>query len=91
MRGAFAKQGIDISKDVEFINIPNPSDHAQALRRSEVDLICTTEPFATQIQQVGAGKFFALPYDQAAGKLTNLIVTRSRTNERKGDRGPDGW
>jgi ABC-type nitrate/sulfonate/bicarbonate transport system substrate-binding protein len=77
MRGAFAKQGIDIAKDVEFINIPNPSDHAPALRRGEVDLICTVEPFATQILQIGAGKFFALPYDQPAGKLTNLIVTRS--------------
>jgi ABC-type nitrate/sulfonate/bicarbonate transport system substrate-binding protein len=77
MRGAFATHGIDVQKDVEFVNIPNPSDHAPALRRGEVDLICTVEPFATQIRQVGAGKFFALPYDQAAGKLTNLIVTRS--------------
>lgn len=77
MRGAFATHGISVQKDVEFVNIPNPSDHAPALRRGEVDLICTTEPFATQIRQVGAGKPFALPYDQAAGKLTNLIVTRS--------------
>jgi ABC-type nitrate/sulfonate/bicarbonate transport system substrate-binding protein len=77
MRGAFAKQGIDINKEVQFINIPNPSDHVQALRRGEVELIATTEPFATQISQVKAAKFFAYPYDQAAGKLTNLIVTRS--------------
>lgn len=77
MRGAFAKQGIDVNKDVEFVNIPNPSDHAQALRRGEIDLICSVEPFATQIQQVKAGKFFAFPYDQPAGKLTNLMVTRS--------------
>ena len=33
MRGAFAKQGIDVNKDVQFVNIPNPSDHVQALRR----------------------------------------------------------
>jgi ABC-type nitrate/sulfonate/bicarbonate transport system substrate-binding protein len=77
MRGAFAKQGIDINKEVQFINIPNPSDHVQALRRGEVELIATTEPFATQISQLKAAKFFAYPYDQAAGKLTNLIVTRS--------------
>ncbi len=77
MRGALATHGIAVPKDVEFVNIPNPSDHAPALRRGEVDLICTVEPFATQIRQVGAGKVFALPYDQAAGKLTNLIVTRS--------------
>jgi ABC-type nitrate/sulfonate/bicarbonate transport system substrate-binding protein len=77
MRGAFAKQGIDINKDVQFINIPNPSDHVQALRRGEVELICSVDPFATQIREVKAAKFFAFPYDQAAGKLTNLIVTRS--------------
>eukprot|EP01035_Chromulina_nebulosa_P040171 gene40171-54309_t len=41
MRGAFAKQGIDINKDVQFVNIPNPSDHLQALRRGEIELICT--------------------------------------------------
>lgn len=77
MRGAFAKQGIDVNKDVQFINIPNPSDHIQALRRGEVELICTVEPFATQIVQAKAAKLFAYPYDQAAGNLTNLMLTRS--------------
>ena len=77
MRGEFATHGIDINKDVQFINIPNPPDHAPSLRRGEVDLIATVEPFATQIRQTGAGKFFDYPYDQAAGKLTNLIMTRS--------------
>jgi ABC-type nitrate/sulfonate/bicarbonate transport system substrate-binding protein len=77
MRGAFAKQGIDINKDVQFVNIPNPSDHLQALRRGEIELICTVEPFATQILQAKAAKLFGLPYDQAAGKLTNIILTRS--------------
>lgn len=77
MRGALLKQGIDPNRDVTFVNIPNPSDHIQALRRGEVELICTVEPFATQIQQAKAAKLFAYPYDQAAGKLTNLIVTRS--------------
>jgi ABC-type nitrate/sulfonate/bicarbonate transport system substrate-binding protein len=77
MRGAFAKQGIDINTDVQFINIPNPSDHLQALRRGEIELICTVEPFATQILQSKAAKLFGLPYDQAAGKLTNIILTRS--------------
>jgi ABC-type nitrate/sulfonate/bicarbonate transport system substrate-binding protein len=77
MRGAFAKQGIDVNKDVQFINIPNPSDHLQALRRGEIELICTVEPFATQILQAHAAKLFGFPYDQAAGKLTNIILTRS--------------
>jgi ABC-type nitrate/sulfonate/bicarbonate transport system substrate-binding protein len=61
MRGAFAKQGIDINKDVQFINIPNPSDHVQALRRGEVELICSVDPFATQIREVKAAKLFAFP------------------------------
>ncbi len=77
MRGAFLKQGIDPNKDIQFINIPNPSDHLAALQRGEVDMICSVEPFASQIRASGAGKHFVLPYDQAAGKLTNLIVTRS--------------
>ncbi|SMH48319.1 ABC transporter substrate-binding protein [Azospirillum agricola] len=77
MRGAFQKHGINVNKDVQFVNIPNPSDHAAALQRGEIDLICTVEPFASQIRNSGAGTRFALPYDQAAGNLTNLIVTRS--------------
>src|SRR3979411_1341602 len=77
MRGAFAKQGIDVNKDVQFVNIPNPSDHLQALRRGEIELICTVEPFATQIVQLKAARLFTYPYDQAAGKLTNLMLTRS--------------
>lgn len=77
MRGALQKHGIDANKDVQFINIPNPSDHAAALQRGEVDVICTVEPFASQIRGTGVGVHFAQPYDQAAGNLTNLIVTRS--------------
>jgi ABC-type nitrate/sulfonate/bicarbonate transport system substrate-binding protein len=77
MRGAFAKQGIDVNKDLQFVNIPNPSDHIAALRRGEIDMICTVEPFASQIRMADAGKSFVLPYDQAAGNLTNIVVTRS--------------
>ncbi|MFT4174518.1 MAG: ABC transporter substrate-binding protein [Rhodocyclaceae bacterium] len=77
MRGELMLHGIDPNKDVQFINIPNPSDHAAALQRGEVDVICSVEPFASQIRMSGVGKSFALPYNQAAGNLTNLIVTRS--------------
>jgi len=76
MRGSFATHGIDVNKDVEFVNIPNPSDHMQALRRGDVQLISTVEPYATQIRQLHAAKFFAFPYDQAAANLANLILTR---------------
>src|ERR1700676_3055536 len=77
MRGAFAKQGIDVNKDVQFINIPNPSDHLQALRGGQMELVCTVHAFATQILQSKAAKLFGLPYDQAAGKLTNLMLPPS--------------
>ena len=77
MRGALFKQGIDVNRDVQFVNIPNPADHLAALRRGEIDMICAVEPFATQIRRADAGKHFAFPYDQAAGRLTNIVVTRS--------------
>nr|WP_263324467.1 ABC transporter substrate-binding protein [Neobacillus sp. Marseille-Q6967] len=77
MRGEFMKHGIDPVKDIEFINIANPADHASALESGQVDVISTVEPFASQIRLNQSGKHFAYPYDQAAGNLTNLIVTRS--------------
>jgi ABC-type nitrate/sulfonate/bicarbonate transport system substrate-binding protein len=77
MRGAFLKQGVDPNKDIQFVNIPNPADHFAALQREEIDMVCSVEPFASQIRLSGAGKHFVFPYDQAAGNLTNLIVTRS--------------
>lgn len=77
MRGELMLNGINPNRDVQFVNIPNPSDHSAALQRGEIELICTVEPFAAQIRLSGVGKSFALPYEQAAGNLTNLIVTRS--------------
>jgi ABC-type nitrate/sulfonate/bicarbonate transport system substrate-binding protein len=77
MRGALFKHGIDVNRDVQFVNIPNPADHLAAIRRGEIDMICAVEPFATQIRRADAAKHFALPYDQAAGRLTNIVVTRS--------------
>lgn len=76
MRGVMLAHGIDPNKDVQFINIPNPPDHMQALRRGEVELICTVEPFATQIRQAGVAKLFSYPYDQDTGNLTGLFLTR---------------
>lgn len=77
MRGELAMHGINPNKDVQFVNIPNPADHAASLQRGEVEMICSVEPFASKIRMSGIGKHFSYPYDQAAGKLTNLIVTRS--------------
>lgn len=64
MRGEFAKHGIDPVKDIEFINIANPADHASALESGQVDAISTVEPFASQIRLNHSGKHFAYPYDQ---------------------------
>ena len=83
MRGEMLKNGINPTKDVQFVNIPNPADHQAALQRGEVELIGTVEPFASQIRINGVGKHFNFPYDQAAGKLTNLIVTRSDVIKEK--------
>ena len=77
MRGELALHGINPNKDVQFINIPNPADHVASLQRGEVEMICSVEPFASKIRMSGVGKHFSYPYDQAAGRLTNLIVTRS--------------
>lgn len=85
MRGTFAKHGIDVNKDVQFINIPNPADHLQALRRGEVEMVSSVDPFAAQIVLSDAAKLFSYPYDQAAGKLSNLIVTRSDVLQSKPD------
>lgn len=76
MRGEIAAQGINPSKDVTFINVPNPSDHAAVLARNEVEMVCMVEPFASQVRLSGAGVSFGYPYHQAAGQLTGLIVTR---------------
>lgn len=83
MRGELLAHGIDPNRDIQFINIPNPSDHLAALQRNEIDMIATVEPFASQIRLTGAGKHFNFPYDQAAGNLTNLIVTRSDVIKRE--------
>jgi ABC-type nitrate/sulfonate/bicarbonate transport system substrate-binding protein len=83
MRGELVKNGVNISRDVQFVNIPNYADHAAALQRGEIELIGTVEPFASQIRMSGIGKHFNYPYDQAAGRLTNLILTRSDVIKEK--------
>lgn len=82
LRGELKLHGIDPVKDVQIVNISNPSDHAATLKRGEVEMLSTVEPFASQIRLDGTGISFALPYDQASGKLTNLIVTRQDVIDR---------
>lgn len=77
MRGEFLLNDIDPLKDVEIINIPNFADHVAAITSGEVDMVTTVEPIASQAKLGGMASHFTYPYNQAAGKLTNLIVTRS--------------
>ncbi|RXZ76660.1 ABC transporter substrate-binding protein [Paenibacillaceae bacterium] len=77
MRGEFKKNGIDPLTDVQIVNIPNFADHIVAIEKGEVEMVTTVEPIATQARLSGQAVHFTYPYNQAAGKLTNLIVTRS--------------
>src|SRR5260370_19176884 len=61
MRGSFATHGIDVNKDVTFVNIPNPSDHMQSLRRADGQLISTAYPYATHIPHLATSKPFPSP------------------------------
>src|SRR5258706_1140216 len=54
-RGEVAAHGIDPIKDVAFINVPNPSDHAAVLTRGEAEMVGMVEPFASQARLSGAG------------------------------------
>lgn len=76
LRGELLNKGIDPEKDVEIINVTF-ADQSIILEKGEVDMIASVEPFAAKISLSGLGKHFAFPYDQAAGNLTNIIVTRS--------------
>lgn len=83
IRAELQKHGIDPMKDVEIINISNATDHVVALERGEVEMAATVEPVGTMAIEKGSAKHFTFPYNQAAGKLTNLIVTRSDVIEEK--------
>ena len=72
----FAKNGINVDKDLELINIANFAQHPQALRSGEFDMIVTLEPFITQPIADGIGTLFAQPYNTPAGDLNTDYVAR---------------
>jgi ABC-type nitrate/sulfonate/bicarbonate transport system substrate-binding protein len=73
----FAKNGIDVDKDLELVNIANFAQHPQALRSGEFDFIVTLEPLAAIPVVEGFGTLFARPFSSAAGDLnTNYVVRR---------------
>lgn len=83
IRAELQKNGINTKEDLEIINISNTTDHVTALERGEVEMVSTVEPVGTMAIEKGSAKHFTFPYNQAAGKLTNLIVTRSDVIKEK--------
>lgn len=75
MRGVLAKHGIKVDGLVKFVNISDPATERMALKDGSADMICAVDPFATEVVAEKAGSFFAFPYDQAGGKLANVILT----------------
>lgn len=75
MRGELARHGIEVGGTVQFVNISDPATERTALADGGADMICAVDPFATEIRMTKAGTFFAYPYDQAGGKLANVILT----------------
>ncbi|MBW4092409.1 MAG: ABC transporter substrate-binding protein [Proteobacteria bacterium] len=75
MRGVLAKHGIKVGGTVKFVNISDPATESTALADGGADMICAVDPFATEIRASKTGTFFAYPYDQAGGKLANVILT----------------
>ena len=76
MRGMLAKHGIKVGGTVRFVNISDPATERTALADGAADMICAVDPFATEIRASKSGTFFAYPYDQAGGKLANVILAR---------------
>jgi ABC-type nitrate/sulfonate/bicarbonate transport system substrate-binding protein len=78
----FAKNGIDVDKEMEVVNIPNFGQHPQALRSGEFDMLFTLDPLATMTADEGIGTIFNYPYDTSAGDLnTTWVVTRAWLNK----------
>lgn len=74
MCGELVGYGIDLFKDVQFVNIFNFFDYVVVFLCGEVELICLVEFFVLQICMIGVGKYFVYLYDQVVGCLINLIV-----------------
>lgn len=75
------QRGIDAMTVLNVVNIPAFQEHPGALRRGDVDMLCTPEPYAALALASGAGKFFAYPFDTSAGEtLGAIVVMRAALN-----------
>jgi ABC-type nitrate/sulfonate/bicarbonate transport system substrate-binding protein len=85
MRAQFSAEGVDVNKDLDFVNISNPADFKNNLVNKQIDLVSAVEPFASGIILSNSGYHFAYPYDQPMGDLTNIILTRDDVIKSKHD------
>jgi ABC-type nitrate/sulfonate/bicarbonate transport system substrate-binding protein len=73
----FELKGID-AELIDIINIPAFPEHPAAMERGEVDLICTTEPFATIAVSKGIGQLLDTPFETEAGDILGALITAER-------------
>jgi ABC-type nitrate/sulfonate/bicarbonate transport system substrate-binding protein len=83
--GEFRKNGIELSRDLDLMNIANFAQHPQALRSGEFDMIVTLEPMATMVTADGTGTLFSHPYNTAAGDLNTCFCVRRDWLAANGD------
>lgn len=85
MRAQFSAEGIDVNKELDFVNISNPADFKNNLVNKQIDLVSAVEPFASGSILSNSGYHFAYPYDQPMSNLTNIILTRDDVIKSKSD------
>jgi ABC-type nitrate/sulfonate/bicarbonate transport system substrate-binding protein len=82
----FAKNGINVDKDLDLVNVANFGQHPQALRSGDFDMIVTLEPLSSLSIIEGTGTLFARPYDTVAGDLNTNYVVRRDWLEKNADK-----
>lgn len=78
----FAQHGIDVSTDVELINITNFAQHAEGIRLGEFDGAFTMETFASIMAADGTATFFSKPYNSPAGDINTIFVANAEWVEK---------
>jgi ABC-type nitrate/sulfonate/bicarbonate transport system substrate-binding protein len=81
-----AKNGIDPDKDVEISNVPSFSQHPQALRSGDFDMVITIEPLASISIIDGVGTMFARVNELDSGPIKTIYVVKRDWLEKNGDK-----
>ncbi|MGE0238490.1 MAG: ABC transporter substrate-binding protein [Parvibaculaceae bacterium] len=74
--GEFAGNGINVGGNLDLVNLANFSQHPQALRSGDFDMIITLEPLASLAVAEGTGSLFSRPYGTGAGDLNTGYVAK---------------